>query len=163
MLFCWQFFPDRICPRPSKGNEIPHNPSRSHNPLRRGGETIARLHRDVIRRITGTITSWNDEPPSEITKLVQNHLHEAEKKMAQVRMEEIPLLSQTTAVTIQTDASNSGFGSVLIIEKRICYAWRKGDSKQFNKLIESEQTEVNQRSLFRGHFCRKKTHDRNCC
>jgi hypothetical protein len=40
-------------------------------------------------------------------------------------MEDIPLLSQTTAVTIQTDASNTGFGVVLIIDKRLCYAWGK--------------------------------------
>jgi len=89
-------------------------------------ETIARLHCDAIRALTGTIASWNDIITDKtLIKELKHHVEAAVQHHSRCLNETVELLSETKDITIQTDASNSGFGAVILQNKHIVYAWGK--------------------------------------
>jgi hypothetical protein len=80
-------------------------------------EIVARLHCDAARMLAGTIKSWDERMPFPLAVECTKHLQAAFQFYLNCP-QNLNLLSRCTQIDLHRDASNAGWGAVLISEAR---------------------------------------------
>ena len=116
-------------------------------------ETIARTHCDSIRMLAGRQGSW-DEPiqDKQLLDTLRKHLQDVNDYYTRARLEEeeVTTLHDVESLTIECDASNTGFGFVCLCGDSIVYTY----AKVFNQT--QQIWHINRKELYTIAICLQK-------